>query len=89
MNVATLRAFSDEYQQIMLAKEAGMFDWAGKKVHGAGQRVVKRVQQERRILKQVLEEMDKDPRIIAKRKRDRAAVFGAVAGVPKSVMARA
>ena len=57
----TTTAFFDELQSI--AKEAGMFEWAGKKVHKAGKDVVKKVKEEKELMGKVMREMNRDQKL--------------------------
>ena len=51
-------SFFTELESIM--KEAGMFEWAGKKVHKAGTEAAKKLKEEKDIMRKVMREMNKD-----------------------------
>ena len=51
-------AFFSELESII--KEAGMFEWAGKKVHKAGIEAAKKLKEEKKIMGKVMREMNRD-----------------------------
>ena len=59
-DTAIADSFFDELDDIV--KEAGIFEWAGKKTHKAGKKVVEKIKEEKNIMKKVMKEMDTDKR---------------------------